>query len=85
MNDTTAANTPLPSFPPTPTPSSPMLSVTPHSADEVEDVVHMLDMGIPALAEEVYPRKVKEREIGKGYYVALALVLGVWMITPLSW
>jgi len=62
-----------------------MISVTPHSTDEVEDVVHPLDMGLPPLMEELYPRKIKERGVGKGFYVALGLVMAVWMITPLSW
>jgi hypothetical protein len=37
------------------------------------------------LPEEKYPREVESREPDQGYYVALGLILSVWMITPLSW
>lgn len=47
---------------------------------------NVADLGWAPLPEEVYPRKVPaKRDIGNGYYVAMALVLSVWMITPLSW
>jgi hypothetical protein len=37
------------------------------------------------LPKEHYPRVVERGSPTKGYYVALGLVLSVWMITPLSW
>jgi hypothetical protein len=37
------------------------------------------------LPKEKYPREVEPREPDQGYYVALGLILLVWMITPLSW
>jgi hypothetical protein len=43
------------------------------------------DMGLTALAEEKFPRVVDRAEPDKGYYIAMGLVMGVWMITPLSW
>ncbi|GFZ43636.1 hypothetical protein JCM24511_01356 [Saitozyma sp. JCM 24511] len=36
------------------------------------------------LPEDKYPREVESREPDQGYYVALGLILSVWMITPLS-
>lgn len=56
--------------------------------DEInpDDPLSISNLGLTPLPEEVYPRKVpKNRELGNGYYVAMALVLLVWMITPLSW
>lgn len=42
------------------------------------------DSGLLPLPEEKYPRAVADRKPDRGYYVALGLVLSVWMITPLS-
>jgi len=62
-----------------------MLSLTPHSTGEVEESIQPLELGLPPLVEELYPRRIKERNVGKGFYIALALVISVWMITPLCW
>ncbi|OCF35143.1 hypothetical protein I316_03185 [Kwoniella heveanensis BCC8398] len=35
------------------------------------------------LPDEVYPREVERRKPDRGYYVALGMVMSVWMITPL--
>lgn len=37
------------------------------------------------LPPETYPRVIDQRKPDKGYYVALCLILSVWMITPLAW
>jgi hypothetical protein len=42
-------------------------------------------IGIEPLPEEKYPRIIEKGKPDKGYYIALGLVLSVWMITPLSW
>lgn len=42
-------------------------------------------MGLSPLAEEKYPRSVERGGPDEGYYIALGLVMSVWMITPLSW
>jgi hypothetical protein len=36
------------------------------------------------LPEEKYPREIKAKKPDQGYYIALGLILSVWMITPLS-
>lgn len=51
------------------------------SVDEVER--HLQDILGP-LPDDNYPRVIEDREPSRGYYVALGLVLSVWMITPLS-
>lgn len=52
------------------------------SVSEVEDLVLIAEKPLPA---EKYPRTFEKRERTGGFYVALGLVLAVWMITPLSW
>jgi hypothetical protein len=42
-------------------------------------------IGLEALPDEVYPRVIDKRQPDGGYYIALGLVLSVWMITPLCW
>ena len=37
------------------------------------------------LPEEKFPRVIDKREPEQGYYIALGVVMSVWMITPLSW
>lgn len=37
------------------------------------------------LPDEVYPLDYEKRKPDQGYYVALGLVMSVWMITPLCW
>ena len=39
----------------------------------------------PDLPFESDPHVPEERRHTKGYYLAMILVFGVWMITPLSW
>lgn len=43
------------------------------------------DSDLLPLPDEKYPRRVEQRKPDRGYYVALGVVLSVWMITPLSW
>ncbi len=57
-------------------------AMTQPSIDEVDELIKY---GLGPLAEDKYPRVFQDRKPTKGYYVALALVLSVWMITPLSW
>ena len=68
--------------------------MTPQSADEVDNGILDDDeqvrdrakwYGLEPLPEEKYPRVVKKRVPEQGYYIALGLVMLVWMITPLSW
>lgn len=40
---------------------------------------------LPALPDEKYPRVREVRSPDQGYYVALGLIMAVWMVTPLSW
>jgi hypothetical protein len=37
------------------------------------------------LPEEKYPREIEAKKPDHGYYIALGMILSVWMITPLSW
>jgi hypothetical protein len=37
------------------------------------------------LPEEKYPREIEAKKPDQGYYIALGVILSVWMITPLSW
>lgn len=46
-------------------------------AEDRPDLVHL-----PA---EIYPREIEAKKPDKGYYIALGVILLVWMITPLSW
>ncbi|WVO13818.1 hypothetical protein L204_101441 [Cryptococcus depauperatus] len=53
--------------------------------DEVND--HLEHLELPQLTPlpfEEYPRLIEERSPDKGYYIALGMVMSVWMITPLS-
>lgn len=43
------------------------------------------DMGLTPLPEEKYPRMIERNEPDKGYYIALGIIMSVWMVTPLSW
>jgi hypothetical protein len=54
---------------------------------EVEDDSFDLETlsALPPLPDEKYPRLVEKGKPDRGYYIALGLVLSVWMITPLSW
>jgi hypothetical protein len=36
------------------------------------------------LPEEKYPREIEAKKPDHGYYIALGMILSVWMITPLS-
>ncbi|ORY34890.1 hypothetical protein BCR39DRAFT_515410 [Naematelia encephala] len=47
----------------------------------VSQVVHAL---VPPLPETKFPKEIKKRPPGRDFFLALGLVLGVWMITPLS-
>lgn len=54
--------------------------------DEVDD--HLLLFDFPQLTplpDEEYPRHLEPRKPDRGYYIAMCLVLMVWMITPMSW
>ena len=53
------------------------------SRDEIDE--QLLLRGRAPLPEEKYPRSFEKRVQSGGYYVAMGLVLSVWMITPLSW
>jgi hypothetical protein len=37
------------------------------------------------LPEERYPREIEAKQPDRRYYIALGMILSVWMITPLSW
>jgi hypothetical protein len=37
------------------------------------------------LPQETYPRIFDKRKPDKGYYIALCLILSLWVITPFSW
>lgn len=37
------------------------------------------------LPQETYPRIFDKRKPDKGYYIALCLVLSLWVLTPFSW
>lgn len=60
-------------------------AMTPLSVDEVDNVIDPLSLGIEPLVEEKYPRVIEKKRPEAGYYIAMGLVLFVWMITPLSW
>ena len=51
----------------------------------MDDTPSNVIWGLTPLAPEKFPRVFEKRKPQGGYYVALGLVLSVWMITPLSW
>ncbi len=53
--------------------------------DKIDDVDHFMLTGGKPLGQERYPRVFPKREVTGGFFVALGLVLAVWIITPLSW
>ena len=62
------------------------------SADEIEGsldgyAVKLGDewWGIDPLPDEKFPRVVEKRDPSQGYWIAMGLVMAVWMVTPLSW
>ncbi|KAL0250013.1 hypothetical protein I308_103316 [Cryptococcus tetragattii IND107] len=58
------------------------------SVADTDDVDgHLLLFDLPQLTplpDEEYPRRLEERKPDRGYYIAMGLVLMVWMITPMS-
>ena len=67
--------------PPPPFASTALMSS--QSRDQIDE--QFLLRGRVPLPEEKYPRSFEKRVQSGGFYVAMGLVLAVWMITPLSW
>lgn len=54
--------------------------------DEVDNDLLLFDLPqLTPLPDEEYPRYLEPRKPNRGYYIAMGLVLTVWMITPMSW
>ncbi|WVQ79387.1 hypothetical protein IAT38_001484 [Cryptococcus sp. DSM 104549] len=56
-------------------------------ADTEQVDEHLASLSLPQLTplpDEEYPRLLEERKPDRGYYIALGMVMSVWMITPLS-
>lgn len=54
--------------------------------DEVDNDLLLFDLPqLTPLPDEEYPRYLEPRKPNRGYYIAMSLVLTVWMITPMSW
>ncbi|ODO00734.1 hypothetical protein L198_03060 [Cryptococcus wingfieldii CBS 7118] len=52
---------------------------------EVDILLHDIKLTqLTPLPDEEYPRLCEERKPDRGFYIALGLVISVWMITPLS-
>ena len=52
-------------------------------SEEVQEA--LLDLERKPLPEEQYPRDIPKRTPEAGYYIALAVCLSVWIITPGCW
>lgn len=52
----------------------------------LEDMGNLADdMGFLPLPAEVYPRVLDRPKHNRAYYLALSLVMGVWLIMPVCW
>ena len=73
---------------------------TPASVDSVEEMIrlepsiHDEHVGVEdvtprtrnePLPDEKYPRVIDKRQPEQGYYIAMGVIMSVWIITPLSW